>query len=263
MCLPLPLRSFRLDQELLFYALLLLTGLIAGVINTLAGGGSNLTIPALLLMGLPADMANATNRVGVLLQCVVGARGFRKAGKLPLDDAPGILGLSVAGGLAGALLASFLPNLYLKPVMLATMVGMALIILIRPSVVAPPPGTPARKVADYPASWPLLLVAGFYGGFVQAGVGFVLLGALAGALRYDLLRANALKLLCTIVFTTAALGVFIWRGQVAWVPGLVLAAGTMTGARFGVRWALQLSQETLKWFLFLMTLAACAAAMWS
>ena len=71
MCLPLPLRSFRLDQELLFYALLLLTGLIAGVINTLAGGGSNLTIPALLLMGLPADMANATNRVGVLLQCGV------------------------------------------------------------------------------------------------------------------------------------------------------------------------------------------------
>ncbi len=249
------------ESELFFYLLLALTGLIAGVINTLAGGGSNLTIPALLLLGLPADTANATNRVGVILQCMVGARGFRKAGHLPLDDAGWILGLNMLGGLAGALLASFMPNLYLKPVMLATMTFMALVILLRPSVIAPPPGTPTKRVAEHPGSWPYLLLTGFYGGFVQAGVGFILLGTLAGVLRYDLLRANALKLLCTIFFTAVALGIFIWRGQVAWIPGLILAIGTMTGAQLGVRWALRIKQKTLKWFLFAMTIVACGAAL--
>ncbi len=250
-----------LELDLLIYLLLAATGLIAGVINTLAGGGSNLTIPALLILGLPADTANATNRVGVLLQCLVGARGFRKAGHLPLDDAGWILGLTMTGGLAGALLASFLPNLYLKPVMLAAMTGMTLIMLLRPEFIAPPPGTPVRRAGQHPGTWPSLLVAGFYGGFVQAGVGFILLGALAGALRYDLLRANALKLLCTIAFTGVALGVFIFRGQVAWLPGLVLAIGTMIGAQLGVRWALRIEQRTLKWFLFAMTVAACGAAL--
>ncbi len=250
-----------MDSELLFYGLLAITGLVAGVINTLAGGGSNLTVPALLLLGLPADTANATNRVGVILQCLVGARGFRKAGHLPLDDAGWILGLNMLGGLAGALLASFMPNMYLKPVMLGTMTLMALIILLRPNVIAPPPGTPAKKVQRHPGSWVALLLAGVYGGFVQAGVGFILLGTLAGVLRYDLLRANALKLLCTIFFTAVALGVFIWRGQVAWAPGLILAAGTMTGAQLGVRWALRIQQSTLKWFLFAMTVVACGAAL--
>lgn len=248
-------------DELFFYCLLAITGLVAGVINTLAGGGSNLTIPALLVMGMPADVANATNRVGVFLQCLVGVRGFRKAGHLPLEDASWVLGLTMAGGLVGALLASFMPNLYLKPVMLAAMTLMALIILVRPSVIAPPEGTPIRHARHYPASWPTLVLAGVYGGFVQAGVGFILLGALAGALRYDLRRANALKMLCTVFFTGIALSVFIWRDQVNWVPGLVLALGTMTGAQLGVRWALKISQRALKWFLFAMTVAACTAAL--
>lgn len=248
-------------DELLFYALLAGTGLIAGVINTLAGGGSNLTIPALLLMGLPADVANATNRVGVLLQCAVGTRGFHKADRLPLQDAGWILGLNMAGGMIGALLASFMPNLYLKPLMLLTITSLAFIILLRPALIAPPPDTPVLTVKSHPHTWPALLLAGFYGGFVQAGVGFILIGALAGVLRYDLVRANALKLLCTLSFTSVALGIFILRGQVMWLPGLILALGTMSGAWLSVGWAMKLSQQALKWFLFLMTLCACSAAL--
>ncbi len=247
--------------DLFFYALLAVTGLIAGVINTLAGGGSNLTLPALMLLGLPADVANATNRVGVILQCAVGARGLHHAGHLPLHDAAWILGLTMLGGLAGAGLAAFLPNLYLKPVMLASITALALVILLRPAVIAVPPGTPTVDAGRHPHTWPYLLLAGFYGGFVQAGVGFILVGTFAGVLRYDLLRANALKLLATFCFTAVALGVFIWQDQVMWLPGLILAAGTMTGAWISVGWAIKLSQQTLKWFLFLMTLVACGAAL--
>jgi len=158
------------------------------------------------------------------------------------------------------LAASFMPNLYLKPALLGAMVTMALIILVKPSAVIAPEGSPVLPVRGTPKAWLPLFIAGIYGGFVQAGVGFILIAAIAGALRYDLVRTNALKMLATLAFTGLALSIFIWRGQVMWLPGLVLAVGTMAGAALSVRFALQVSQATLKWFLFVMTLAASVAA---
>jgi len=248
------------DVSWLFYLLLVTTGLVAGVINTLAGGGSNLTLPALMILGLPADIANATNRVGVVLQCVVGVKGFDKHKKLERSDMGPILIPTLIGSGIGALFASFMPTLYLKPVLLITMIGMALIILIKPSTIAPNPNEQVRKVMFPSTGWWTLFIAGLYGGFVQAGVGFILIAALTGSLRYDLVRANALKMLCTGVLTSLALAIFIWRDQVMWIPGLILAVGTMFGAQLGVKLALKVSQNTLKWFLFVMTLVASAAA---
>lgn len=249
------------ELSLGFIILLVAMGFLAGIINTMAGGGSNLTIPALMVMGLPADIANATNRVAVLLQCLTAAKGFSKHGKLDAPDIKKIVSVTLIGGLIGALMASYLPPTYLKPVLLAAMITMAAIILFKPAVVAPPEGTPALSMSNSPSSIPMLLLAGFYGGFVQAGVGFILLAAIAGSLRYDLVRANALKIVCTAAFTLIALGVFVWRDQVLWVPGLTLAAGSMLGAHIAVKITIQISQKTLKWFLFLMTLVASAAAM--
>ena len=246
----------------LFVVILVAMGLVAGVINTVAGGGSNLTLPALMMMGLPADVANATNRVGVFLQCLVGMRGFDKQGRLEKGDLKGIMIPTLIGGFAGAVAASILPVSFLKPILLGTMVTVALVILIRPSAIMPAADELALRVADSPKAWWGLWLAGFYGGFVQAGVGFVLIAALAGVLRYDLVRANALKMLCTAAFTLVALVVFIWQGLIAWVPGLILAVGTMAGAKIGVKLALNVSQRTLKWFLFLMTLCASAAALY-
>jgi len=244
----------------LFYGLLIITGIIAGVINTLAGGGSNLTLPALMILGLPADIANATNRVGVVLQCIVGVKGFDRHKKLERANVGAILIPSLIGSGIGAVFASFMPTSFLKPVLLLTMLTMAAIILIKPSTVAPSPDELPRKATFGSGPWWTLLIAGLYGGFVQAGVGFILIAALAGGLRYDLVRANALKMLCTGVLTTLALVIFIWRGQVMWIPGLILAVGTMIGAQMGVKLALKVSQNTLKWFLFVMTLAASIAA---
>ena len=100
----------------------------------------------------------------------------------------------------------------------------------------------------------------FYGGFVQAGVGFILLAALAGSLRYDLVRANALKLVCSLAFTTVALAVFIINDQVLWLPGLMLAIGTMSGAHLAVKFAIKADPQALKWFLLIMTICGSGAA---
>ncbi|GAD02907.1 sulfite exporter TauE/SafE family protein [Agarivorans albus] len=247
----------------IYHGLLLLTvGLFAGVINTLAGGGSNLTLPALMVMGMPAEVANATNRVGIFLQCLTGVLGFKKHGKLDTDDVAPILWPTLVGGLVGAVAASYAPSWIIKYLLLGAMLAMAALMLIKPSVVAPEAGTEARKMKDTPSAKWSLAVAGFYGGFVQAGVGFILVAALAGSLRYDLVRANALKLVCTIAFTSVALVVFIARDQVLWLPGLVLAIGYIIGAHYAVKFAIKAAANTLKWFLFVMTLVGCIAALW-
>ncbi len=251
-----------MDISLVDALILSSLGVVAGIINTLAGGGSNLTIPALMVLGMPADIANATNRVGVFLQSIVGISGFKKYDKLPLTDYKAILIPLLVGALVGSLCASYAPQALLKYLLLGAMLTVATIVLIRPSVIAPPADSIPFNVAQTPQSWGWLLFAGFYGGFVQAGVGFILITTFAGALRYSLLASNVLKIFATLCFTGIALGVFIFNDQIRWLPGLVLAFGTMLGAYIGVKIAVQISQRTLKWFLFFMTLAASAAAIW-
>ena len=245
-----------MDISLPFIVLLAGTGFLAGGINTVAGGGSNLTLPALMMFGLPADVANGTNRISVLLQCVVGLRGYDKHETLDRPAVIPILIPTILGGLIGALGAAFMPNLYLKPVLLITILSMSIIILVRPQVIAPPPGTATRSPSEHRGAWWSLFGAGVYGGFVQAGVGFILLGALAGGLRYDLLRANALKTACALAFTLVAFLIFALFGQIQWLPGLIVASGSMLGAHLAVKIAVRASQKAIKRFLFVMTLCA-------
>lgn len=234
---------------------------MAGIINTLAGGGSNLTLPVLMMMGLPADIANATNRVGVFMQCVVAGRGFQHHQQLPTQDLSRIVLLSMTGGIIGAGVAAVLPVLWLKPLLLVAMVLMALVILLKPSMVVPDAGEKPKRVMETPASWLALLVAGFYGGFVQAGVGFILIAALAGSLRYDLLKSNALKVICTLAFTSVSLAIFIYYDQILWLPGLVLAVGSMLGAHLAVKLAITMEPKLMKKILLGMTVVAAIGAM--
>ncbi|MDN3650697.1 sulfite exporter TauE/SafE family protein [Reinekea marina] len=250
----------ELELTPLFISILAITGLISGVINTIAGGGSNLTLPALMMMGMPADAANATNRVGVFMQSLAAIQGFSAHGKMPTHDLKGIMIPLCIGGLVGSISASFMPVSFLKPVLLFTMLSLSAVILIRPSTVFPGPDETSKLVKGNVQAWWMLLFAGWYGGFVQAGVGFILIAAIGGTLRYDLVRTNALKVLAAGAFTLIALVVFIWRDQVMWVPGLILAASTVVGAKIGVKLSLNVDPKFMKWFLFVMTLAASAAA---
>ncbi len=242
-------------------AVLIAVGILAGMINTLAGGGSNLTLPALMVMGMPADIANASNRVGIFLQSLTGALGFKKHNRLESDEVLPMMIPTLLGGLAGALAASYSPEWILKPMLLGAMITMSLIMVIRPAMIIPPEGTTSLKVAQSPKSWIGLTIAGFYGGFVQAGVGFILLAAVCGVLRYDLVRGNALKLVCTLAFTLVALVVFIARDQVDWVPALILSIGFIIGAHLSVKFAIKAKPNTLKKLLLVMTICGCFAAM--
>jgi uncharacterized membrane protein YfcA len=248
------------ELSLLTVLALIVAGVVAGFINTLAGGGSMLTLPALMLLGMPAEVANASNRVGVLLQSITGARGFQLDDRLDSSAIAPILLPTCGGALLGALVASYLPVEILKPALLGSMVTMALVMLIWPTFISVEVGEQVHALKERPAAAAGLFVAGVYGGFVQAGVGFILIAALAGGLRYDLVRANALKMVCTALFSIVALVVFVSRGQVLWVPGLILALGMVTGAYLSVKFAVRAKQNTLKWIVFAMVCLTCGGA---
>jgi uncharacterized membrane protein YfcA len=239
--------------------LLLAVGLVSGFINTLAGGGSMLTLPALMMTGMPADLANGTNRVAVLAQSITGAKGFDQAGKLDRGALVGIIVPTVLGAGLGAAMASVLPNTWLKPILLTVMAIVALSLLV-------PSGTKPIESDKLPAggviAWLALFGAGLYGGFIQAGVGFILVAIVSGVLHYDLLRSNALKLVCTSIFSGVALIIFALQGQVLWLTGIVLALGSVLGALASVRFAINVDESVLRSILVIMVLTSCIVAWW-
>lgn len=252
--------SAPMDIDAFHLILLVVSGVAAGFVNTIAGGGSIFTLPALILLGMPADVANGTNRVGVLMQSLTAVRGFDRHNKLDRGSVVPIVLPTIIGALAGSSVASIIPAEVLKPILLGTMMAMTLLIVLKPGTI-PMEDETVLTLKQRPSAVAWLFLAGLYGGFVQAGVGFILLTALAGVLRYDLLRANALKMMCTLVFSVVALGVFIVQDQVMWIPGLIVGLGSIVGVQLSVKFAISAQQKTLKWILLGMAMLVCVAAL--
>lgn len=213
-------------------------GFLAGFINTLAGSGSLITLPLLIFAGLPAPIANGTNRVAILFQNVVGVSGFHKQKILDVRGAM-ILGIpAFFGSIVGAQIAVNLDEALMRKAIGMVMIIMLVVILFRPKRWLQ---GDLQTMANVPNIWKLILffLIGIYGGFIQAGVGIFLLAGLVLGIGYDLVRANAVKVGIVLVFTVAALSVFVLNGQVEWFVGLVLAIGNMLGAWIATRFAVE------------------------
>jgi uncharacterized membrane protein YfcA len=208
-------------------------GLAGGLLNVVAGGGSFLTLPILILTGLPPVVANGTNRVGVLFQSVAAAWEFRRSGIGQAGWAWAAGVPSTAGALAGSLIATRISDDLFRTTLSWLMIVMSL------CIVWDPIGRKALPASGGPVSigwWARagFFAAGLYGGFVQAGVGFLLLAVttLAG---FDLVRGNSLKVLCVLIGAPISLAIFAVRGQVSWIHGLSLGAGMLIGGFLGAR----------------------------
>lgn len=214
-----------MNAELLW---LVPVGVAAGIVNTLAGGGSFLTLSAMIWLGLPPLVANATNRVGVLAQSATAVGSFSRQGvhvSQPLW--PQALTVCV-GALAGARLSLVLDPERFDLVLAVAMVAMVALSLARPASWTEP-GDPT------PWRWPALLLAGAYGGFLQAGVGVVLLPALVVLGGLDPVAGNARKVSLVALFTMPALALYAASGLVDWAAGLLLAGGSALGGWIGGR----------------------------
>ncbi len=225
-------------------AALFAIGAFTGVVNVLAGGGSLLTLPLLIFFGLPATVANGTNRVGILFQSVTAIGGFRRQKMLPVGLALLCTVPAVAGSLLGARLAVDIDDALFERILALIMIGVLAFMVLDPMK--------THRVSEVhftPLRAAVLLVSffaiGVYGGFVQAGVGFLIItGLLAHGL--DLVRINAVKVFVTLVFTVAALAIFVAHGQVDWPMGLALAAGNGAGGWIGTHVAVKKGHDWIK-----------------
>ena len=242
------------------HALLVLAGLGAGFINAMAAGGSMLTLPILMLCGLPATIANGTNRIAMFSMSATATWSYQRKGKLETRGALLAVIPTVLGAAVGAIGASHVPNEVLKPIFLSVMVLAALVMLLKPHWIVAPDGSAPRLLRDHPGAVVALFFTGMYGGFVRAGVGFILLTVFAGLLHTDKGRANALKQLCTTAFGALALVVFAFADQVNWLLGVELSLGAVIGGQIGVRFALKVSHQIVRWVVFVAILVACGAA---
>lgn len=234
-----------------------ITGFFAGFINTLAGSGSLLTLPVLILLGLPANVANGTNRVGVLLQNIAAVATFRQRGALPLTGTWKLILPSVVGAVIGAELAVDLDEALLRQTIGALMIVLIVVMLLKPERWIAEHATPRepRLLVEVP----LFFVIGIYGGFIQISVGLFLLAGLVLGSGYNLVGANALKNLIVLVFTAAALVVFVLNDQVQWTLGLLLGAGQALGAWVAVHFAVERGAVFVRWAVVVITIGAAGA----
>jgi uncharacterized membrane protein YfcA len=246
-----------MDYSLLLLAAAPITGFLAGFINTLAGSGSLLTLPVLILLGLPANVANGTNRVGVLLQNVVAVATFRKHGALDVAGPRKTIVPTVIGSIAGALAAVDLDETLLRRTIGALMLVMLAVMLVKPNRWLAAHATGSERPFWLQA--PLFFAIGVYGGFIQAGVGIFLLAALVLGAGFDLVRANAVKNLIVLVFTAAALVVFVVNDQVSWGLGLLLGAGQGLGAWIAARMAIARGARFVHWAVIAIVALSAAA----
>lgn len=232
------------------YLLLVIAGVIAGWVNTLAGGGSLLTVPALMWYGLPADVANGTSRVAVLAQGATAVYAFFREGKLESSLLVPIAVPSVIGAALGAYAATLIPNHVLTPIVIVTLVIMAGSMFLSAKSFAPPEDAEALDPRTRPWALLALFGAGFYGGFLQAGVGLILLFVFARQLNIDLVRGNGLKVAVVFAYSLVVVLIFAARARVAIFSGSLLAVGQMVGAILGVRFSVKMGQEAVQRVLF-------------
>lgn len=246
-----------MDQHTLLLAAVPIVGFAAGFINTLAGSGSLLTLPILILLGLPANVANGTNRVGVLLQNIVAVATFRQRGALPLAGSWKLILPSVAGSLIGAVFAVDLDEALLRRTIGVLMIVLIVLMLLKPErwIAA----NVARREPRLLVEVPLFFLIGIYGGFIQVSVGLFLLAGLVLGSGYNLVGANALKNLIVLVFTAAALIVFVVNDQVQWTLGLLLGTAQGAGAWVAAHFAVRRGAGFLRWAVVVITIGSAIA----
>ena len=241
-------------MELWHLIALTVLGILAGALNVVAGGGSLLTLPAMIMMGLPGPVANGTNRVAIFAQNVTAVGGFRKKGfsdfRLSLTLALCALPGSIAGAYLGTLVRGALFNRILAVIMLCVlgqMIWQERAKRRRPAAPSEASNAPPRLFLGHVC----MIGIGFYGGFIQAGVGFMLMAVLNNVLRLDLVRVNMHKVFIVGTYTGAALIVFVLAGKVLWLPGIALAVGNSIGGWIGSHLSVSKGEGFIRKVLYL------------
>jgi Predicted permeases len=241
------------------YLLIIAVGFVAAFLNTVGGGGSLFSVPILTFMGLPITMANATSRVAILFQNIFAVGGFRSKGiELPWPYAI-YLGLaSLGGGFIGAYFASRVADEIFNKIFVGVMFFSVFLIVYDPFKSAGAEKlTPKRQWIGAI----LFFFIGIYGGFVQAGIGFLVIAVLSLVNNLSLVKSNYVKVFAAIVYTGVSVLVFALQGKIIWTTGLILAIGHAMGGWYASRWSVDKGEVWIK-RVMIVSILAMAVKLW-
>ncbi len=233
------------------YLLLIVAGFVAGFINTLAGGGSLITLPMLIFLGLPPAVANGTNRIAILIQTFFATAGYKSKGvwTFPFNLYLGVSALF--GALIGAQIAIDIKGDTFNKILAIIMIVVVALMIFKPK-------TKSEQLLERFEGkykfWAIVVffIFGIYGGFINAGIGFVIMLFLNYVNQMSLVRVNATKVAVVFVYTLGAVLMFALNDKIEWMIGFILAVGNASGAWVASRWSVSKGDRVIKIFMIVM-----------
>lgn len=232
--------------------LLLITGIATGFLNVMAGGGSMLSVPVMIFLGLPSTVANATNRIAILPQNISAVIAFYRKGFSNFRLSLSLAACTIPGTIVGAYIASRIPNDQFNGILAIIMLMVLIVMSLPEAKTIESQSSPSRKRTIIGHA--LMVLIGFWGGFIHIGVGFLLMPVLNRVMQLDLITTNSHKVFIVLCYTTFALIVFASQLELVWVYGIALAVGTTLGGWIAANFQITKGVKTIKWTLNLVIL---------
>ena len=239
--------------------ILLICGVIAGFINTVAGGGSLLTLPILIFMGLPSNIANGTNRIAIFMQNIFSISGYKSRGVSDFKYSSWLSVSALIGSIIGAKIAINIDEDMFNKILSVVIIIVVLTIIYnkKPFNINSENISIEKKII----SVIMFFFIGIYGGFIHAGVGFLILSILSNYNGIQLSKANSIKVFVVFVYTFFALIVFIMENKINWILGINLGIGNSIGGWFASRWSYNKPDKIIKIFIIISS-AIMAIKLW-
>lgn len=234
-------------------AALITSGLIVGFVNTLAGGGTIISLSLFMFLGLPPTIANGTNRIAIVMQNLMSASEFKRKKILDFKKSNAMAIPTLIGSLVGALIAIDLNEQIMRFSIGVIMLVMLFFLLVKPSVWL----KENKALMDKPVSWKMQIVfflIGVYGGFIHLGVGYFILAAAVLGIGMDLIKANAAKVWIVLLYTPLPLIIFALHNHVHWSYGFIHGIGNVIGAYVASHYAASWGNNFVRWLMVMMIL---------
>lgn len=247
-------------MEILDFILLIFIGFIAGSINVIAGGGSLLTLPVLIFLGLPSNIANGTNRIAIIIQNVFAVKGFQSKSVSSFPFSIYLAVSALIGAVVGASLAVDIKGELFNRILAVIMLLVVAYMIFKPN-------TKLKNITEQTTGKHLWLgvilffFVGIYGGFIQAGTGFIILLILSSVNKLSLVKSNAIKVFVALIYSLSAVAVFAYNDSINWVYGFTLAIGNALGGWFVSRWSVKKGDNFIRIFLVIM-IVVMAIKLW-
>ncbi|OYD07146.1 sulfite exporter TauE/SafE family protein [Paludifilum halophilum] len=231
--------------------LILITGFIGGMVNTMAAGGSLLILPVLIFLGLPSAVANGTNRVAIVVQSITATANFYRKGYFDKKLAFLLSVPAVIGSVVGANLAISISDQLFNQILAVMMVITVIFIVWKPEKRIASKGNGDYSLVRKGLGIITFFFVGIYGGFIQAGAGFFIIAGLTAIFGISLVKSNSMKVFVVGIYILVSLFVFMVHGQINWYLGFSLAVGNALGGWVGSHIAIHKGDKWIRVFLMI------------